>query len=488
MAWKLFPTRFPFLENVFGVGPAARACRVGAGPGGNARIDSCQREWFDDVQRAGWSREGVWIGMKMPFRFLWLAGLLAATLAFAEDLLPGPVLFHLKEAERIIERAEKTFRTVPTAEPRRTKALQAAKVDLEAARAKMGELEQRFSGEYSPFHPDIQAVQKRMETLDQDFSSAVAPAISPPAEDEVAPSPAPGLPPLSGSAPYWLARLRPFVARPGQPGHDPSRYLEPYASPDADQMQQRLDIYSQALATLTEYRQARLGAAAPLELQQVAADIESALRRFGLSCIEHANEDLVEAQQALQQFEQFIQAQDERMAAAEPIQLLDRDQLRQVEATVVRAARLVRAEDPCLVDVRQRLVMIKRHDARLRAARAAETVMRADVYVGADALALKQVAGRAAMEHQPGLRVLRVSIVSPEWRTESYAEWADFDQTVLQPRVARMLTAHVAAQFNAETRRYTVTLRQGQLPSGLWGPVSGTVTFVDPMLLENVTR
>lgn len=426
--------------------------------------------------------------MKMPCRLLWLAGWLAATLVFADDLLPGPVLFHLKEAERIVERAEKTVQAAPATEPRRTKALQSAKADVDAARAKMGELEQRFVGEFSPFHSDILAVQKRIEALDQLSSPAVADEAISSAEDKIAPPPAPGLPPLSGSAPYWLARLRPFVARPGQPGYDPSRYLEPYASPEPDQMRQRLDIYSQALATLTEYRQARLGAAAPLELQQVAADIENALRRFGLSCIEHANEDLVEAQQALQAFEQFVRVQNERMAAAEPIELLDRDQLRQVEAAVVRAARLVRAEDPCLVDVRQRLVLIKRHDARLRAARAADTLMRADVYVGADAVALKQVAGRAAMEHQPGLRVLRVSLVSPDWRSESVVEWADFDQTVLQPRVERTLTAHVAAQVNAETRRYTIALRQSQLPSGLWGPVSGRVKFVDPMLLENVNR
>ncbi len=433
--------------------------------------------------------------------WMWLAaGWLAVTLASAEELLPGPVLFHLKEAERIIERAEKAYAAAPAAEPRRTKALQAVQVDVDAALAKMAEIEQRFPGEVSPFHADMRTVQKRIDDLEErirDSREEEEPPVAEAAPPEALPLPAgarpplaavSGLPPLSGSGAYWLARLRPFVTRSGQPGHDPARYLEPLASSDPARMQQRLDIYAQALATLTEYRQARLGAAAPLELQQVAVDIEDALKRFGLSCIEHANDDLVEAQQSLQEFEQFVRAQDKRMATAEPIELLDRDRLRQVEATILRAARLVRPDDPCLVDVRQRLAVLKRNDARLRAARAADTLMLADGYAGPDAVALKQVAGRTAMDAQPGIRVLKVSLVSPDWRTESFVEWSDFDQTVLQPRVEQTMTAHVAVQYNAETRRYTVALRQSRLPSGRWGPVSGEVLFVDPMLLDNVNR
>ena len=251
-------------------------------------------------------------------------------------------------------------------------------------------------------------------------------------------------------------------------------------------MQQRLEIYARASMTLTEYRQARLGSAATVELQQVALDIEAALQRFGLSCVEHANADLVKAQEAIQDLEQFVVQQNDRMATAESIQLPDRDALRQLETSIARAASLVRPDDACFIDVRQRFDLLKRNDARLRAARASDTRMAPNIFPGSDALGLMQVAGRLVSDSQPSIRILRISLISPDWRVENFAEWADFDRLVLQSRVVRSISAHVAAQYNAETRLYTVLLRQDQLPSKAWGPVSGNILFVDPMLRENV--
>ena len=416
------------------------------------------------------------------------AALWTAAAALADDFLPGHVLFHLKETERIVERAEKTLEKVSESEPRRTRSLNSAQIDLDMARAKMAAMEQRFSGEFPPFHPEVTAVYSRIAALEDQAKKLAAEQKA--AELAAAPAPAaaalPAPPAPMGGTEYWRNRMRPAVTRPGEPGFDPESYLEPHATSDPEQMQRRLEIYSKAAATLTEFRQAHFGGMPTVELQQLALDIESALRRFGLSCLEHADAQLADADVTVGRMERFVAEQNLRLARAQPIDLLDRNKLDTLDATLARAARLVRSDDPCLTDLRTRLVALKRHDARLRAARAADTLMRPNAYAGDDAVLLSQMANRAVLEHQKGIRILRTSLISPAWRTESYAEWADFRQSVLQQRVVRTMTAHVAAQYNAETRLYTVELRQDQLPSGMWGRVVGQVKFVDPMLLSNV--
>jgi hypothetical protein len=423
--------------------------------------------------------------MKMLGRILLLAGLLSATLVSADELLPGPVAFHLKEAERLLERAEVSAHKATLGKTKQAEMLKAARIDLDAARAKMGEIEQRHAGEFSPFHPDITEVRRRILDLDLDLSAKPlpeGPAVEAPPSETPAPA---SFPP--GSTAYWRARLRPFLLHPSHAEFDSASYLDPRATSDAAQMQQRLDVYSRAAATLTEFRQSQVGVAPPVELQQMALDIENALRRFGLSCLQHADQELTDADGDVQRLEQFVREQDDNLARGKPISLMEREDLQRLDAAIARAARLVRSDDACLLDVRLRLSALKRHDVRLRQLGAADTRMRPPAYAGSDALALQQAAGRAVQVHRPGVRILKTVLVSPAWSEETVVEWADFQQEQLQQRVARRLTAQVAARHGEDVLLFTIELRQVRLPSGLWGPVSGTVQFVDPILEKNIS-
>ena len=111
---------------------------------------------------------------------LLIAGLLSAINSFAEELLPGKVLFELKETEHMVERVETAVKNAPTAEPKRTQVMSAAKSDMDLARAKIEAMEKRFADEYSPFHPDVVALQDRIEELDEFIRSSMV-VESPPA-------------------------------------------------------------------------------------------------------------------------------------------------------------------------------------------------------------------------------------------------------------------------------------------------------------------
>jgi hypothetical protein len=348
----------------------------------------------------------------------------------------------------------------------------------------MAAMEQRYGGEYSPFQPDVLDVYHRIEDVDSLARQMATPPPAAPAAEAAAAKPPPAAAPEGVE--YWRGRLRAAITPPGQPGYDPERYLQPYASSDPFKMRRRLEAYSKAAITLAEFRQAHYGTRPTLELQQLALDIEYALRRFGMSCVEHADAELAEAEISVGNLERFAALQNERLERGEPVELVDRQALDDLGATLVRAARLVPADDACLSDLRVRVARLRRHDERLRALRATDAAMLPDLYAGNDAVAVKQGVDRVVQEARPGARILKTSIVSPAWRVESHTEWADPLQSVLQERVLRKMNAHVAIRENEETFLVTVGLRQDQLPGKRWGPVIGEIVFVDPMLPENV--
>ena len=283
----------------------------------------------------------------------------------------------------------------------------------------------------------------------------------------------------------WLARLAPYATGMGQPGYDGAKYLIPSATQEAEEMQKRLGLYAEASAALAGYRAANLGTLETDEVRQTAEKLAAALRQFGESCVQAAAQDLAEADARLAQLEEFVRIQDARMAAAEPVFHPDRGILEDVRARLDRAAGLVRSDDLRLAELRARLEALKKADARLRAALAADTRLRPDAYAGDDAAELKQFAEQVVARAQPGIRLLKTALVSPDWTEESVVEWTDTTQTALRRRTTRSLTAQVAARLNANTKLYTVDVSQDLLASGAWGPVAGHVMFADPMLEEN---
>ena len=207
---------------------------------------------------------------------------------------------------------------------------------------------------------------------------------------------------------------------------------------------------------------------------------------FAAAGVQYADQYLAEAETRLGDLEHFIHVQDAHMAAAKPVQYPDRRALENVQAMLDRAADLVKSDDSRLTEGCARFMVVKKADARLRAALATDTRIQSDVYAGSDAAELKLFSEQLVAQVQPGLILLKTVLVSPHWKEENRKEWADPAQTVLQNRTMRSLTAQVAGRVNAETRLYTVALTQDRLSAGTWGPTRGRVLFTDPMLGENV--
>lgn len=409
----------------------------------------------------------------------WWTGavLFSALMAQAQTPLPSNVAFKLQEIHRGVERAEKSFAAGVASEESK---IAVAKAAVAEARAGLAEIERRYAGKYPPDHPEIVAMQNRIQALEAQASGRAA------AQTQTQTAATQQAAAAGAASSEWLVRLQPYAVGQGQPGHDEMNYLIPSATQETAEMQKRLGIFAAATAALAEYRRANLGALETDELRQVVANLDMAVRQFGESCVQYADMDLNEAGAKLNDLERFVRNQDAKIAAGESAMFFDRDALEQIQVILDRAAGLAKPDDARLVAGRNRFAALKQADARLRAARAADIRMRPDAYGAGDATDLKRLAEQIVSRAQPGIRILKTSVVSSDWRQESVVEWTDSTRTALRHRTTRSVTAEVAGRLNANTKLYTLDLSQDLLTGGGWAPLKGHVMFSDPMLEENL--
>lgn len=403
--------------------------------------------------------------------------LVGAATAEAPAKLPGGVSYRLREAGRILDSGERAFSSTGAAsEQWKTEAALDA---VRQAREKLAEIEKGYGGQYSPTHPDVVAVQGRIQALEaraqgrQEVAQQARVA-----QQQVAAQ-------AGAASADWVTRLSPYVTPIGRPTHDKTKYLIPSATQEQAEMERRLTVYGQAAADLAAYRQAALGARETEELKEIVAALDQALQDFRKSVQQYGGQDLVEAGRRLDDAERFVKAQEAKVAAQQQPLLLDKLPITQIDDILARAAGLLKKDDVGLLTAQKRLAALKQADGRLRAAWKAGTKMTPDRYAGGDLAALKKAAEGFVLKANPGVRLLKTTIISADWGEENVVEWTDTTQTALRRRNSRSVTAQVAGKKGVDCFLYTVDVSKDRRGDGSWGSLYGHVMYTDPMLEEN---
>ncbi len=398
----------------------------------------------------------------------------------AAQKLPGGVSYRLKEADRSLSKGERSLADADSAASAESRA-QSALAAVKEARDKMAEIEQKFSGQYPADHPDIKAMNDRIAALEKQANEAVAGAKQ--AQDAKAQAAAQAATASAG----WITRLKPFVTAPGQEGADREKYLVPSATREEAEMAQRLRIYADASAALNEYKAANVTTPTE-ELADIVKELARALKNFAASCESYSEEDFGDVEKKLGHAESFLAAQEAKVAAGESGILLQKDILVEIRGLLDRAASLAKKDDARVAKFQTQLDGLIARDAKLRAARVADTLMTADKFKGAEMDEIKQKAGEVLAKAHADAQVLRTTVISPDWKEESVIEHTDTTRTALRHRVTRSVTAQVAAKKGAETFLYTLYIGKDRRTDGTWGELRGHVMFTDRMLEENVSK
>lgn len=392
----------------------------------------------------------------------------AAAPAARSGETPSGALVFLREIDRELDRAEKVLADGSASVEKLQSTVTAA---LAAVQEKLDTVMKRYGAKMGEEHPELVAYRARVAAVGSGVVTAVMARKLHAQEAKAAAQES-----QAASAP-WLERLAPFVTPPWAPtGHDPKRYLVASASGQEEEMRERLAISIDASAALAGYEAASLAAPSD-ELVRVVDELRVALGAFRSSVASYGDGLVAELARKV----------DDAAARVDKAEYLASGILPELRQAAEGVRIYLRRDDPRPDGLLQKLDGVGKIDATLRAARVAETRMKPDAYRGAELEELRTKAAEFFHRDHPEAQVLRVTVISPDWKEESVVEYTDTTRTALRHRVTRGVTAQVAAHAGAEgTFVHTLFLSADRRADGSWQPLKGHVMYRDPMLAENV--
>lgn len=395
--------------------------------------------------------------------------------------LPAAVTSRLRQVDRALEKGEKML----TAESERYDLdyrVKTARAAVQSARDIMAEIVQRYGKQLPDPCPEMQAATERINTLEKQTD-----ALEKGGADAQAQTQANAAASAAASEP-WIARLKPYVTGLGQPGYDADKYLVPSATMEEKEMLQRLKIYAEASMDLAAYRKAEFTAGKTEQLQEIEKQLVDAMDVFKRSCGEYVQENVKQAQKALNDASEFLKKQEAKTGAEDKPLTLQKLQLRHLRQAIDYLAILAESDNKDLAALNKAYAELLQRDEKIRKSQIAQTRMIADKYKGEDKETLKQTAQKIVKTKFPQATILRTTLISEDWKEERVFEFTDTTHTAIRYRVTRSVTAQVAGKQGQEVFLYTLDISKDRLTDGAWGTLYGHIMFTDPMLEENVTK
>jgi hypothetical protein len=284
----------------------------------------------------------------------------------------------------------------------------------------------------------------------------------------------------------WVKKLEPFVASTG-----PKQLIASYTS-DVNQIKQQKEIYEQASAIFKQYQQVEFPKGKSFRLQQIEDKLTAELAEFPKTLQRSVGDQVKNAEAKLDQEIAFLKSkQDWKTDTKELPYVLSESRINDARKLIDRATALVPADDPGLVKLNEKMAeLIKMNDER-RKVHAERIRMIPDRFEGDGIKVVKEKASELVQSKFNGIQILRVTVISGDWKEETVKEWTDTTKSAVRIRTTRGVTAQVAGKkANGEVRLYTIYIAKDRRSDGTWGKLYGNLhsDLGDLMLEENVNK
>ena len=405
--------------------------------------------------------------------------------------MPHGAASRIKDANRFVEMARKNI--VPAKEyssklgnPNDARTFEThmrnTQRPIDSAKEKIADLEKRYAGKYPPDHPDLVAARNGIADLEKQMAALRAKA-----DGAAAGKAAAGAAVAKNSA-EWITRLEPYTVGIGQPGHDPNRYFIAGYTEQGEEMAKRTAIYMQVRADMDAYRKSPAAKAPNDKLAQIAKSLEYDLKTFEESTQNGAREKLNQAVQILDHALMRTARETKKIGTGKLPLPISKMEIERARRAIDIAGHVLPSSDPAMRDAEAKYAALIEGDAKICKARIAETRMIADRFKGKGDGDIRKTAESIVSQKKAGAKLLRTTIVSPDWKEENVVEWTDTTRTALRHRITRYVSAQVAAKVGGDTKIFTVHVARNRQSGGGWTDLYGHIMFEDPILEENVKK
>ena len=399
----------------------------------------------------------------------------------AGDKLSGFVTSRLKRANASLDQAEASLKDESLTPKRRADYVARG---LSSAEEFMAVIRKDYGDQIPAGHPDVKAVDDRIAAVKAKLAELNKSVAGAQAADAAAKAQARAL------ADAWLAKLRPFIASRGQEGHDPEKEFISGGTVDVKELLHRLAVFNEASAVFAEYQKVQFPAGKPDDLAAVERDLGYRIKSFPEQ-LKGSMKSLADA--AAKQIDDtaaFLARDKEwRTDPKKDPYVLSAGRVADLRRPLGIYKGAVGANDPKVVALETKLAAIVTENDERRKVATQRTYMIPDRFKGAETAALKAKAAELVTAKVQGVKVLRTTVISADWKEERKTEWTDTTRTVVRHRVTRSVTAQVAGKVGAQVLLYTVHLAQDRKTDGGWGALYGNLhQYPDPMLEANVHK
>ena len=395
------------------------------------------------------------------------------------DKLPGGVTHRLKSVDRILQKGDRALAKKSAAsDDWKVKQLDSI---LQEANDMMDEIQKGYGDQIPSDHPDMKARQEKIaafQTAVDEYKGNVTAQAKKTAEENAQ---------REAQSQEWLTKIKPYITGHISSGQE-SKFLIAAGTADVEELKLRKAIYDEAAALFAEYEKATFPYGKTEELERAEKDLSHALKSFREGYKESVDGFFAKAEEKLAYTEQWLSQQEKKSDEKTGPLTLQKDIIPDIQKLIATAAASTSEDDSRVIEFKQRLAAIEQKNRKFRNLHIEQTVMKPDQFTGKELKGLKAKAEAILSEEHGDAKVLRTTIISPDWKEEDVVEFTDTTKTTVRHRITHSVTAQVAGKRGDEVFLYTIYLAKNKKSDGSWGSLYGHIMFTDPMLEENVNK
>lgn len=393
--------------------------------------------------------------------------------------LPGAVTKRLSEIDSVLKKADQTLAKNITA--LKSDTLKNAELQINQASEVYDSIFKDYGTKVTPAHPEMLARKTHIDASRKKFAEVTEKWQAQQQSTATAAGDAKAI------DEQWLAKLRMYVAGPGNPDYDAAHSLVVAPSQDPAEVERQRKLYDEASAILEEFKKQAFPNGKSDQLEQAARDFEFRLK--GLQQNIGAASSV-----ANEQVESRLVAAESLLSASEGnkdpayvpnyVAKRDVDELKQMVAQAIA----VSSEEGQKQQLQKRLDEILKRNEAIVALRKSRIQMKPTKFSGPELADVQTRANALVLEKFADAKVLATTVISPDWKEEDVVESTDTTNTAIRRRITRSVTAQVAAKLGEEVTLYTVDVSKDKRSDGSWGVLYGNIMYTDAMLEANVPK
>jgi hypothetical protein len=286
----------------------------------------------------------------------------------------------------------------------------------------------------------------------------------------------------------WIAKLTPYVLMRGQQGYVPEKEFVASYTEDPKDMDQRMKLYAEASNLFDEFQKTQFPEGKTDELLDLEKKLAYKLKTYNEELKMAADRYFEKALGEIKRGKSILDGNEKRTKDGKTKPTLLHSLVLNGIARDIAWAENLMPGDSRIPELKKEFEALQKEQSRWREKMIESTVMISHKFNGKESNALKELSENIVKKKFSDAKILRVNVISSDWKEERALEYTDTTRTAIRYRVTQSVTGQVAAKRGDGCFLYTTYMAKNRLSDGSWGQYYGHIMFSDRMLENNVNR